>query len=77
MDILLNRTALEQLHNSGVFNTSAFVIMGDHGNRISSIQRSYVGRIEERTPLFSIRLPDAFAQKYPEKMHRLKLNTKR
>ncbi|KAI1729606.1 hypothetical protein DdX_01859 [Ditylenchus destructor] len=75
------RTSLERMLVNGIFNTTAFVIMGDHGNRISPIQRTYVGRIEERTPFFSVYLPDNFRRKnqallqnFQYNIHRLSSN---
>ncbi|CAI5450415.1 unnamed protein product [Caenorhabditis angaria] len=58
--------SLSEMNLEGLLDNSLSIIMGDHGNRIGTIQYSYTGRIEERMPLMAIRLPTNFASKYPK-----------
>ncbi|CAJ0932747.1 unnamed protein product, partial [Mesorhabditis belari] len=51
--------------------------MGDHGNRIHQIQRTTTGRVEERSPLFSIRLPDEWKRKNAKAHKNLRTNANR
>ncbi|KAI6239604.1 hypothetical protein M3Y99_00550800 [Aphelenchoides fujianensis] len=68
---------LERLQRDGVFDNSFVFIMGDHGQRISAIQKTYTGRIEERMPMASIFVPEKFRKKYPEKVKQLEINQNR
>ncbi|CAD5232404.1 unnamed protein product [Bursaphelenchus xylophilus] len=69
--------SLEDLKKSGGFENTIHIIMGDHGHRIRSIQKTYTGRLEERMPLFSIRFPKRFKKLYPEKVRKLEENQNR
>ncbi|KIH48202.1 hypothetical protein ANCDUO_21732, partial [Ancylostoma duodenale] len=63
--------------DSGALNNTLLIVLGDHGNRVSAMSRSYAGRIEERQPLLSIRPPPGFADAYPEAMRNARDNTQR
>uniref|UniRef100_A0AC35GAG0 Sulfatase N-terminal domain-containing protein n=1 Tax=Panagrolaimus sp. PS1159 TaxID=55785 RepID=A0AC35GAG0_9BILA len=65
------RTILEKFIANNVTENTVLVIMRDHGNRIGDIQHSFVGRIEERMPLFSIYLPQKFHQLFPDNVKNL------
>ncbi|KAI6236218.1 hypothetical protein M3Y95_00134200 [Aphelenchoides besseyi] len=69
--------SLDRMDRDGVLDNSFVFIMGDHGQRISTIQKTYTGRIEERMPLVSIFAPKKFREKYPEKMQQLEINQNR
>lgn len=66
--------SLNRMEQDGVFDHSFVLIMGDHGQRISAIQKSYTGRIEERMPLVSIHIPQKFRQQHPDKVRQLEIN---
>uniref|UniRef100_A0AC35U521 Sulfatase domain-containing protein n=1 Tax=Rhabditophanes sp. KR3021 TaxID=114890 RepID=A0AC35U521_9BILA len=69
--------ALERMKYNGVFEETIIIIMGDHGQRVSSIQKTYYGRIEERMPLMAIYLPDSFTKQYKEAVQNLRYNKNR
>lgn len=68
---------LERSYNNNYLNNTVLVMMGDHGHRISAIQYTYVGRIEERASFFSVYFPKWFRDKHPEIMKNLKYNKNR
>ncbi|EYC15681.1 hypothetical protein Y032_0036g3294 [Ancylostoma ceylanicum] len=74
-DVLSDR--LKRLEDSGALNNTLLIILGDHGNRVSVMSRSFAGKIEERQPLLAIRPPPGFADAYPEAMQNLRDNTQR
>lgn len=51
--------------------------MGDHGQRIGAPQYTFVGRIEERMPLFGIHFPQWFREKYPGLIDNFRQNENR
>ncbi|CAJ0936095.1 unnamed protein product, partial [Mesorhabditis belari] len=71
------KRALESLFAQDIEKSTTFVIMGDHGNRIHQIQRTTTGRVEERSPLFSIRLPDEWKRKNAKAHKNLRTNANR
>ncbi|KAI1696804.1 hypothetical protein DdX_18854 [Ditylenchus destructor] len=69
--------SLARLKNSGAFENSVVLIMGDHGQRISSIQKTHSGRVEERMPMMGIYLPERFKTDHPTEYENLSLNKNR
>ena len=68
---------LMDLQNKGHLDNTLVILMGDHGARFSQFRAVQQGKLEERMPMMSIRLPPWFRQKYPEEMHNIKTNSKR
>ncbi|KAG8185929.1 hypothetical protein JTE90_010716 [Oedothorax gibbosus] len=65
------------LHQSGAFNRTIVIVMGDHGMRWGPIRETYIGRLEERLPMLFIALPPEFQREFPKETESLKLNSHR
>ncbi|PAV64577.1 hypothetical protein WR25_01669 [Diploscapter pachys] len=63
IDLVL-RNNLEQLKANGVFEKTSIVIMSDTGNRVSRIANTFTGKVEERNPFFTIRMPTKLISNY-------------
>ncbi|KAI6237606.1 hypothetical protein M3Y95_00283100 [Aphelenchoides besseyi] len=77
---LLDQTmydALLRMKYKGVFDNTIMIIMGDHGQRMSEVQHTYSGRIEERMPLMGVYFPEKFRKAYPEKLRNFIVNKNR
>ncbi|CAF1350360.1 unnamed protein product [Adineta ricciae] len=68
---------LKLMNERGYFDNTMFILMSDHGARFSSLRKTYQGKLEERLPFLSIRMPRKFQEKYPEIMSNLRLNSHR
>ncbi|XP_013422187.1 uncharacterized protein LOC106182088 [Lingula anatina] len=68
---------LRLLHQAGYFENTLLIVLGDHGQRFDYIRESFVGRMEDLLPFFSMSFPKWFLKKFP-KIHRaLRINTER
>ena len=68
---------LKLMNQSGYFDRTMFILMSDHGARFSTLRKTYQGKLEERLPFMSIRMPVKFQEKYPHIMYNLRLNSHR
>jgi hypothetical protein len=68
---------LKLMNTRGYFDNTMFILMSDHGARFSSLRETYQGKLEERLPFISIRMPKHFQDKYPHLMYNLRLNSHR
>ncbi|CAF3375943.1 unnamed protein product [Rotaria socialis] len=68
---------LKLMNERGYFDNTMFILMTDHGARFSSLRNTYQGKLEERLPFVSMRMPKQFQEKYPHLMHNLRLNSHR
>uniref|UniRef100_A0A0N5A724 Rhoptry neck protein 2 n=1 Tax=Parastrongyloides trichosuri TaxID=131310 RepID=A0A0N5A724_PARTI len=69
--------ALQRFKVKGVFNNTVIIIMGDHGQRVATIQKTYYGRVEERMPLMAIYLPPSFKNKFKKAEENIRYNKNR
>jgi hypothetical protein len=68
---------LKLMHKRHYFDNTIFILMSDHGARYSSLRKTYQGKLEERLPFISIRMPLKFQENYPHLMSNLRLNSYR
>lgn len=68
---------LKWMNENGHFDRTVFFLMADHGARYSHLRKTYQGKLEERLPFMSIRLPKEFQDKYPQYMTNLRINSHR
>ncbi|XP_023036680.2 uncharacterized protein LOC26528854, partial [Drosophila willistoni] len=68
---------LSILKKSGVLNRTLVILMSDHGLRWGAFRKTYQGIMEERQPLLMVLYPDWLAERYPEAVANLQLNSKR
>lgn len=52
-----------------------FMIMGDHGHRFHNIRKTFVGKIEEKLPFFSMMVPTSLLDSNPFMARVLRQNT--
>jgi hypothetical protein len=68
---------LKLMNRQGYFDKTMFILMSDHGARFSSLRTTYQGKLEERLPFLSIRMPKLFQEQYPQIMSNLLINSHR
>ncbi|CAF1058404.1 unnamed protein product [Adineta steineri] len=68
---------LKLMYERGYFDNTIFILMTDHGARFSTLRKTYQGKLEERLPFVSIRMPKKFQEQYPSLMTNLRLNSHR
>lgn len=69
--------SLKRLEESEALENTVLIIMGDHGNRVTRLSRTFAGRLEERQPLMSMRFPKQFGIFNPGSMQNIFVNTQR
>lgn len=53
-----------------------FIFMGDHGHRLHAIRKNFIGKIEEKLPMFSIMMPKKVMKNRPNLRKTLIENSK-
>lgn len=65
------------MHDDGYLENTILIFMSDHGSRIDVLRNTYVGRIEERMPVFALYVPPNLKKRFPHLHQILSENTKR
>ncbi|XGW29182.1 hypothetical protein V3C99_008747 [Haemonchus contortus] len=58
------RMSLEALKEDGLFENTAFVLLSSRGNPLQVEDELFTARVEERSPLLSVKLPEKFLRKH-------------
>ncbi|KAJ8708120.1 hypothetical protein PYW08_010486 [Mythimna loreyi] len=65
---------LKSLERSKIFEDTLVIIMADHGPRYAKVRDTLQGKLEERLPLMSVRLPDKLKRMRPHAQAQLEAN---
>ncbi|XP_021202011.1 uncharacterized protein LOC101737713 isoform X2 [Bombyx mori] len=65
---------LQDFLDKGRQKNTLLIVMGDHGAKYESIRRTYQGRLEERLPLMTIKLPETLLKSRPNVQRVLEAN---
>lgn len=57
---------IEGMTTNRSFDKTIFILFGDHGARFEGFRETMTGKLEERLPFVSIRLPTKLVDEYPE-----------
>ncbi|KAI3386833.1 hypothetical protein SNEBB_000360 [Seison nebaliae] len=68
---------LVKFHENSLHENTILILVGDHGNRLSSMRKTQEGKQEERNPYFLIHLPVSFEKKYKTIMKTLRENSEK
>nr|XP_053635142.1 uncharacterized protein LOC128690499 [Cherax quadricarinatus] len=68
---------MTEFHENGYLNHTVVFLFSDHGLRYGPYRHTYIGRIEERLPLFLAVFPPWFKKVYPLPWKNLVTNTRR
>lgn len=67
---------LVNLFTEKFLDNTFFVLMGDHGHRTHQIRETFIGKLEEKLPLFSMILPNKLIKKKRSIYDNISKNTK-
>ena len=63
------------LFSEKFLQNTLFIFMGDHGHRLHSIRQTFIGKVEEKLPMYAMMIPNKIKNK--EILENLHSNTQR